>query len=204
MRHYIKVLYFLVTICVVLNLIESKTLLRESLAENEKPFNTAKITYNYIWKYAYTENKKVHDEGKIITYLDCIKNRRRDEITLFDKLGNSQKKETLLIVNDNQGYLIDPATKTGYKSEEPEPAILAIKPSRLDKMDYIGEEQILGKTCAVYSIGFSKFWIWDGFLLKEETKKENAYVLKEVEKIEENIKIDDSLFNVPADIKLTP
>ena len=69
------------------------------------------------------------------------------------------------------------------------------------------DEEVLGKTCQVYSIieeGVeSKMWIWETLLMKMSAEQNGMTMTLKVTNIEETNNFPDGIFDIPADFNIT-
>ncbi|MCH7504889.1 hypothetical protein IID04_04580, partial [PVC group bacterium] len=71
---------------------------------------------------------------------------------------------------------------------------------QIDTGRQIVQDDFFGRSCHVYESKDSKYWVWNNLLLKEEIRIANRYLLTEVLEIQENIELDESLFEIPEHI----
>ena len=73
------------------------------------------------------------------------------------------------------------------------------------ELNKIGNEEVLGKDCAIYEVKTDKFtnklWVWNNLILKSEMSGSVAFE-KEAVEIKINDKIPDSLFQIPSEIDI--
>lgn len=151
---------------------------------------------------------------------DIDKNRKATYTsTITNFMGQNTKEETLSIENGDWGYNINLKDKTGTKGNIKElkematamAASLAMSGDLKDLKslkDFVESnggkmlpnETILGKECSVYELMGTKQWLYKGMVLKATMGDK---VMMNAVKVEENIKIPDEKFEVPAGITIT-
>ena len=71
----------------------------------------------------------------------------------------------------------------------------------------LGTEEILGKTCQIYSMmqegAEQKMWIWKNMLMKMSAEQNGMVMSMEVKSIEETNNFPDGIFDIPADYNIT-
>ncbi len=71
----------------------------------------------------------------------------------------------------------------------------------------LGTEEILGKTCQIYSMmqegAEQKMWIWKNMLMKMSAEQNGMVMGMEVKSIEETNNFPDGIFDIPADYNIT-
>jgi len=171
----------------------------------------AKSIYYYPDKSAYTESVYTGSTtGTETWYMD--KNgkvsARYSELTT-KSMGSTTKSNQVTIQHDSVFYTIDPDKKTGVKQTihiDPKDADKWTKSAEQAWTDMgfkkTGEEVLLGKKCDIWEGMSSKVWVWQNFALKTEMNLFGKTVI-EVKKIEINIPIDKSKFEIPAGITMT-
>jgi hypothetical protein len=181
------------------------------LADVAKPvFKTIKITYKTIKKLLDDKGNIVHEVvGGKVKYIDVVNNKSRVEEKTTSTMGDLQStQENLQIFDGKKLYTINLSTKEGlymdmpYAYEKPLYAWIDLRVSDKDNKYLVGSEEILGRKCSVYDFKDSKTWIWNGIILKEESRSEMSYNLSEATDIKENIGIDAHKFEVPSDIQI--
>lgn len=123
------------------------------------------------------------------------------------------KSQTTTITKDGFTYSYDTEKKTGTKTVE------VTQSSNIDfenlteeikkdmKLEKIGEENFLGKSCDKYSIDYEKlkmkgtYLVWKGVPLKTNIDMSSMKIALEAIKFTEDPSFSASEFEVPADIK---
>ncbi len=123
------------------------------------------------------------------------------------------KINTITVMKDGFSYNYDPDKKTGTKTS------LTGRTDNIDfenlteeiqkemKIEKIGTEKFLDKTCTKYSINNEKlnmkgsYLVWKGIALKTNVDMGGMKILLEATKITENADIPAEKFEIPADIK---
>ena len=71
----------------------------------------------------------------------------------------------------------------------------------------LGTEEILGKTCQIYSMmqegAEQKLWVWKNMLLKMSAEQNGMVMGMEVKSMEETNNFPDGIFDIPADYNIT-
>ncbi|RLD64140.1 MAG: hypothetical protein DRI95_10910 [Bacteroidetes bacterium] len=71
----------------------------------------------------------------------------------------------------------------------------------------LGTEEILGKTCQIYSMmqegAEQKMWIWKNMLMKMSAEQNGMVMGMEVKSIEETNNFPDGIFDIPVDYNIT-
>lgn len=146
-----------------------------------------------------------------------IKNDRfaTEMVTETEFSGTKTKESSLLIQAEGWEYILKPDEKTGIKmkggdtdNEDPAPGIKPENEETFRQMvekeggKITGNETFLGKNCIVVEMTqdgeTAKMWYYKGIPLKMTSK---AYLM-EATKIEENVSIPESRFQVPGDYKI--
>lgn len=147
-----------------------------------------------------------------IQWIDMKNDRFATEmLTETEMAGTKTKESSLLIQTDGWEYILKPDEKTGIKmkggeTEDGDPTP-GIKPENEETFRQVvekeggkiaGNETLLGKNCIVVEMiqegETAKMWYYKGIPLKMIS---NGYVM-EATKIEENVTIPESRFQVPA------
>jgi hypothetical protein len=134
-------------------------------------------------------------------------------------LGKTEKQETLAIEDKDWSYNIDLLSKTGTKGnmkemKEMATAMAAAFATNIDLKnlktlkDFVEKnggkmlpnETILGKECTVYEMMGIKSWLYKGVILKAMMGDK---LMKNAVKVEENVDIPESIFEVPKGITIT-
>lgn len=162
-------------------------------------FKTVKIIYEI------TENLPPYERRiQRIVYIDAQHNRRRDEETEVFTPGKIQtKRDELNIFDGKRYYHIDLAKGVAtYLDYSKEGDFYAWIDNALPaKEEPVGTEEILGKKCRIYETGQIKTWFWNGLILKQRSRNEDAYSSLSAISIEENVPLSDEMFKLPSSIK---
>ena len=134
------------------------------------------------------------------------------------KVGKYSKRANLLkIKSGNWEYILNLASKTGTKRENP---VLEKLIEFRDQISYgefgeqlalinggveTGSDVIMDKKCRVFEFKSKnlKLWLWNWIILKSETLTGNIKINVRAINIKENIAIADSIFKPPLDILIT-
>ncbi len=121
--------------------------------------------------------------------------------SLIEVNGEKQKVKISTILNDGKSYILNYNNKTYIEDiDEEEIDDIGIQSyGNETEGDKIGTEKILGRKCEIYQDGSSKSWVWNGFVLKQETIEDGRKMTMSVTLFDENFKIDKSLFEIPKD-----
>ena len=133
--------------------------------------------------------------------------------------GRKEVEKSLMILKDGWNYEINLTNKTGFKSKDDE---MDDKPVNIINAEddatfrqmieseggkIVGNEKVLGRDCIVVEMNIEdetdepmliKAWYYKGIILKTT----NALTTMEATRLEENIKIPSSKFEIPDDIKI--
>ena len=151
--------------------------------------------YNELWFDDYGMLRKQHDQ------------------IMMEGMGNYH---TEVLLRDNKIYTqawFDDDNDRGAKMTEGTPGLNYLNLSdefiKESKLKDLGEEEVFGKTCKVYTYKTKSLlrtitntvWVWQGIILKMETKgalgANNSMMVKE---FEENPKLPASTFAIPEKV----
>jgi hypothetical protein len=154
--------------------------------------------------------------GKNTTVLyfdDHGKKEMRENTTSIAVAGKSMNTTTRTIIGTDYIYTWEVGKQTGMKIKLSD----RFDPSNMDyekmteemrakfKMKDEGTAEVLGKTCKVISFEAEgmkgKTYAWENIPLKVEMSMQGKTMVSEVTDIQENISIDASQFEVPADVE---
>ncbi len=168
-----------------------------SKGKDKKPeFKTLKVTYQSKFKLKSNAAKT----GKLVLFIDVEGNIRRKEQYDIVEMGQFVKKRTALdILTEKGGYFINLDDMTAsFIDKGIDSAWVDIS---IDPEYMVGEENVLGKKCQVYEYEGNKYWLWGKLILKSEyVDPELTSASLEAVEIEEDIPIDDSLFELPEGV----
>lgn len=153
------------------------------------------IQYNEVWFDDYGRLRKQHDQ------------------IMMESMGNYH---TEVLLRDNKVYTMawfDDDKDQSAKMTEGTPGLNFLNLSdefiKQTKLQDLGEEEVFGKTCKVYTYKTKSLlrtitntvWVWEGIILKMETKgalgANNSMMVKE---FIQNPKLPASTFAVPANV----
>lgn len=153
------------------------------------------IQYNELWFDDYGRTRKQHDQ------------------TMMEGMGNYH---TEILMRDNKIYSnawFDDEKKDEAGMTEGTPDLNFLNPSEAFVKDTqfkeLGTEEVFGKTCKVYTYKTKSLlrtitntvWVWEGIILKMETKGIlGANNSQMVTLFEENPKIPASTFAIPSKV----
>ena len=170
-------------------------------------FKTVKIAYKSTFRWLGGVKKDEGSDGIKVTYIDTVKNRRRDEETeIFTK--DKHRKQSLRIRDGNKGYLIRwPDIEKAYYFD--------IMPGFYAWMDYewrglgprsrfIGNGEVLRRKCDIYESSGEKIWLWGAIVLKKEVVTDASRFDLEAINIEEEMLLRDDKFKVPTGTTIRP
>ncbi len=157
-------------------------------------FNSAIVEYKLEGSDEGTKTLYIDMGGYKFAEYEVIKERKAD-------------KETTVILIGSDMISIDIESKSAVKMHNPAAYLLA-NPNRdweetgramLIKMGYeiIGQETISGKKCDIWKQGKQRIWVWNGLTLKSEIGKNTETATK----IQVDINVPESVFEVPADFE---
>lgn len=159
---------------------------------------------------SYTTKIQGIDE-KITISFDDYGNKEATE-TDVEMMGISQKTRTFNA--DGFTYSLNLSEKTGtktksYANQNIDFNNLTDEISKEMNIKKVGTETIMGKSCDVYTMDYSsmnmkgKFWVWKGIALKSDISTNGMEIVMTATEVKENTNVDQSLFTVPADFKIT-
>jgi len=143
-----------------------------------------------------------------------------ESVSETEMMGTKQSGKSLIIDDGEWSYMIDPATKSGFKSKsgegEDDPTDMIKSDDEVtfrqmiekDGGKVLANESFLGKDCIVVELMEknddgkampTKMWYYKGIPLKMV----NSLYTMEATKFEENVSIPASRFEVPAGITLS-
>jgi len=155
------------------------------------------------------------------TIWNDLENNRKATLTTTETIfmGQNTNEESLSIENGDWGYNINLKDKTGTKMNIKDLKSMATAMAAGMAMsgdlkdlksleDFVEKsggkmlpnETILGKECTVYEVMGSKQWIYKGMILKAMMGEK---VIMNAVKVEEDVNIPDSKFEVPEGITIT-
>jgi len=124
--------------------------------------------------------------------------------------GKTQKSWVVSL--SEMQYIYDPVTRTGQKMKNP--LIEGLK--EIDDLEKFtedmyakmgfkpaGNENFLGRDCRVFKGDMGKVLTWNGLLMLMEMTVMGTTTRQEATKVDVNVPVKASLFEVPADIKFT-
>lgn len=173
------------------------------------------VQYKTVVRYKDLENVSSSTQ-----WIDMVNDRVAIETASESNLmGKTMKSHDLTIIVNEEAWLINLEQKTGYKAGKS--GILNENKSEIIRAEddatfrqkieesggkILGEEAVLGKNCMVIELSDpsgqsamkSKIWYYNGVPLK---MKNDFYDMEAVD-IQENVKIPDDRFEVPAGIKM--
>ncbi|MEI8134669.1 MAG: hypothetical protein WCH46_06265 [bacterium] len=180
----------------------------KNIAGGRYPIQTAII---------HGENEAMGVKKKSTKYIDNFGMRIRDETVSSNFVGGIEMRvRHVNLIKDGWIYSYDPDQKTGTKMRFSVPSGLDFKnmPDPVLKqmgITRVGTETILGKECVIYEYSsnknnmgmLGKAWIFWGLEpMKLDLAMNKVSIKSHVISIEENVKLDPSLFDVPSDVKL--
>jgi len=129
--------------------------------------------------------------------------------------GDPVQVNNVVINKDGFVYSVDMVRKEGTKTKQS----TELGPSNMDfskvdettlasmNMKKDGSGVVMGKNCDKFSMDSNgikaTFWVWNGLALKTVMNAMGMETTMEVTKLEENVKIPASKFEIPADVKIT-
>ena len=154
------------------------------------------LQYNEVWFDDYGMTRKQHDQ------------------IMMEGMGNYH---TEILFRDNKIYSnawLDDEKKDEAKMTEGYPDLNLLNPSERFKKDSqlkeVGKEEVFGKPCTIYTYKTKellrtvnyKVWVWQGIILKMETKGIlGANNSQMVTQFDENPKLPASTFALPKVVK---
>lgn len=174
-----------------------------SISQEGRPFENAKITYEWTGTVKGTET----------VYYNGYKT--RSEVNTSSGDEESPVKQNITIINDGDNiYRVDENSKLALKQSNPYKEKLN-SINKGDKVEFrerlalnlnddedmpksTGEKVILGKTCKLYSIGNSEtVCLWDGVILYHELAIEGGLAIQQAIGMELDTEQSEDLFSLP-------
>ncbi len=163
------------------------------------PVKSACIEYALTGSITGTETWYMDNSGKLSA---------RYSETTEKSFGSTTKKSQVVILKDSVLYTIDLLNKTGIRQT------FHIDQKDMDKwaksaeqgwtdmgFKKTGEEVIQDKKCDIWEGASTRISVWQNFALKTVYDLFGKYT-SEARKIEVNVPVDKSKFEIPADIKV--
>lgn len=155
-------------------------------------------------------------QTQVLYFDDYGKKECRESMNNMSVMGRKINQNTISIRKDGYMYSFDLEKKTGTKMQIPS-TVDVMKNLDFSKLsdDVMkewnmvkeGTQTVLGKECNVLSMKSDKmgmqgkYYVWNNIPLKSETRMSGMVVSLIATKIEENVDIPASKFEIPADIK---
>ncbi len=151
-----------------------------------------------------------------IIYFDDYGIKRRIETTTIMNTSKQRVTTTQITINtDGYSYSFNPEKKTGYRTKvNRNMNPMQIDFSKIDAntmqqfgIEKQGTEMIAGKLCTIYSIKYEamnfngRYSIWNNIPLREVSQTLDFGYEYVAEKVEENVPVKSSLFEIPTDIE---
>ncbi len=149
------------------------------------------------------------------TYINLyFKNYGTEECIISQIEIDGEKINKRNIAKSGYLYSLEMTQKTGTKIKtnsnlSPYKTDLKILEAKLteDGGEKLGTEEILGKTCQIYSMNENgantKIWIWKTMILKKSTEQNGMTMTMEAKSLEETSNLPKGIFDVPTDFTIT-
>lgn len=124
-----------------------------------------------------------------------------------------QKTHVVTLIKEGYSYEMDMIQKKGVKKQLDTLAYDQVNYLKLDdeqkkqfNMTYLGEVEILGRTCQEYEMDIkdqgvkAKTAVWNGIALRSEATMMGITVKINVTKIQENVELPEGTFDIPEEI----
>ncbi|MBN1414913.1 MAG: hypothetical protein JW973_07420 [Bacteroidales bacterium] len=130
----------------------------------------------------------------------------------MDMTEEGQTHKGWVISQGDMQYMYDPDTKTGQKLRNPMIEMILemediekITQETYAKMGFqeAGTEKFLGKDCRVFKGEMGKVLTWNGMLMFMEMSVMGTTTKQEATKIDVNVPVKSSLFEIPGDVEFT-
>lgn len=177
---------------------------------------------SYVVEYKMVMSaEQVKSTTAMTQWIDMSNDRfAMESVTETEMMGTKQSSKSLIIDDGEWSYMIDPATKSGFKSKsgegEDDPTDMIKSDDEVtfrqmiekDGGKVLANENFLGKDCIVVEMMEkdddgkavpTKMWYYKGIPLKMA----NSVYTMEALKFEENVSIPASRFEVPAGITMS-
>ena len=183
-------------------------------------------TNNTEVKNNKTSKGKYDFKSGIITLKSTVMGMEQKYVIYFDDYGKKEATDVIMemmgvkvhsrsFIKDGYIYSLEMNEKKGTKTKYVEnytsnmdfnniPEDIA-KDMNLKKT---GKETFMGKDCDVYTIDYKsmstagKFLVWKGIALKTEMNSGGTTVVMEATDIQENVRVDDDIFEIPSDFTI--
>ena len=170
-------------------------------------FKTVKISYKSTFRWLNGVKKDEGSDGIKVTYIDTVKNRRRDEeAEVFTK--DKHKKQSLRIRTNGKGYVIWwPDVEKAYYFDIPNGFYAWMDYEWKDlnpQSRFLGTGEVLRRQCNIYENRGEKIWFWGAIVLKKEAITDTSSSDIEAINIEEEMLLRDDKFEVPAGATIRP
>ncbi|HAQ39245.1 MAG TPA: hypothetical protein DCX89_01775 [Saprospirales bacterium] len=211
---------FLATMIIILGGCKQKGGNMDPDAPQKEVMNDVKAKTYIVQFKTEVRYKDLENVSTSTQWIDMVNDRMAIETESESNLmGKSMKSHDLTIIVNDEAWLINLEQKTGYKAGKS--SILNENQSEIIRAEddatfrqkieesggkIVGEEAVLGKNCLVIELpdpsGKSamktRLWYYNGVPLK---MKNDFYDMEAVD-IQENVKIPEDIFKVPAGIKM--
>lgn len=179
------------------------------------PFKTAKINYQISGSSVGSSEVLIKNDKKMI----------KDQIVKKSLDGKEQKTNRITIVTPEKIYILNMDDKTGQSfknssyeelkkidpTKRQEKLLMnAVKQDNTDQGSTdlpksLGSEEVAGQKCDKYELQYVNICFWSGIPLKSNMDIATYSLSTQTvaTKIELNTNIDDNLFSVPAEYKVT-
>jgi len=175
-----------------------------------------------------TTGNKYQVKSGVVTYKTEILGMEQKVVLTFDDFGAKEVTDTYMeimgisdqsrsMIIDGYSYTLNLKEKTGTKIKVPANANtanidftnLTEEMSKEMSIKKEGKETFLGKECDVFSMDYKKidtkgkYWVWKGVSIKSDMTAMGMNILMEAVSIDENAKIDQTIFEIPKDFTIT-
>lgn len=116
-------------------------------------------------------------------------------------IGNSifEWKENENTVLQTNNPLFEIWVENGYTSDSIN--VFCDKVLQLLGYEYVGNEKVMGRDCAVFK-GIDSVWVWKGFLLKSSLRLLETKTICTAVRFETNINLNNNIFTVPHEYSI--
>jgi len=178
-------------------------------AEKESPrppFRTIQLTYQAtqleldIGGNPFITTK---EEGVRTIAVDQGKKRIEKKIVKTSR-HKTTESHIIRLINSERTAILRPDRMVAFYFEQrrsTSPVWIEVTP---DDDTYLGEEEYLDRDCDIYKTKDQTLWVWENLILKQELKKGNIVKNMTVTKIQQDGKVDPSLFDIPPEYEILP
>lgn len=165
-------------------------------SSNSKSSTTTSTQKRYTQKTGTVKYKitKGNQQGELLRQFDLYGAYERRVTTM-----KNPAKKTFVLVRGTTTYTLNTQEKTAKASKNIELNFMDMDTPAMQKLNLKkeGTANVLGKTCTVYASGSSKYYVWNGIVLKKTSTSNGTTTTIEATSIQLNTKFNTDIFKVP-------